>query len=208
LNLANKLTLTRICMVPFFILFMQLGGICNNILALLIFCTASITDVFDGKIARKNKTVTSLGVFLDPLADKLLTSAAFICFVGITTLGIPAWLVIIIISRDFLITGFRSFAAIKNVTIPASKPGKFKTTSQIIVIIMIIMILISNKIFFKFVDVIPDILNFYDKNSYATLFFLLGETPFWSTLLVSVLTIYSGVDYIFKYRKLLSEKYE
>jgi CDP-diacylglycerol--glycerol-3-phosphate 3-phosphatidyltransferase len=195
-------------MVPFFILFMELGGICNNIVALVIFCIASITDVLDGKIARKNKTVTSLGMFLDPLADKLLTSAAFVCFVGITTLGIPAWMVIIIIFRDFLITGLRSFAAIKNVTIPASKSGKFKTASQIIVIIITIIILISNKIFFKLTDIIPGILKFYDKNSYVTLIGLLGETPFWATFIVSVITIYSGVEYIFKYRKLLSEKHE
>jgi CDP-diacylglycerol--glycerol-3-phosphate 3-phosphatidyltransferase len=187
---------------------MELGGICNNILALVIFCIASVTDVLDGKIARKNKTVTSLGVFLDPLADKLLTSAAFICFVGITSLGIPAWMVIIIVSRDFLITGLRSFAAIKNVTIPASKSGKFKTASQIIVIIITIMILISNKMFFKLIDIIPGILKFYDKNSHVTLVVLLGETPFWATFIVSTLTIYSGMEYIFKYRKLLSEKYE
>ncbi|MDR3256732.1 MAG: CDP-diacylglycerol--glycerol-3-phosphate 3-phosphatidyltransferase [Endomicrobium sp.] len=206
MNLANKLTIARICMIPFFILFMELDGVYNSILALIIFCVASITDLLDGQIARKNKTITSLGIFLDPLADKLLMSAAFICFVGIPMLGIPAWMVIVIISREFLITGFRSVAAVKNVMIPADKAGKFKTTFQIVVIIITMVILIVNEILSKFTDITPEILKLYNYDSYAILIVIMEKTPFWATLVATVLTIYSGANYIFKYRKLLSEK--
>lgn len=196
MNLANKLTIARVCMIPFYILFMELGGFCNSILALLVFSIAAITDFFDGKIARENKTVTSLGIFLDPLADKLLISAAFICFVDIPMLGITAWMVIAIIAREFLITGLRSIAVCKNIIIPADKSGKFKTTSQMIVIITIMVILIVNEAFSKF----------YDSDVYATLAVIMDEIPFWATLYAAILTIVSGVNYVWKYRKLLGEK--
>jgi CDP-diacylglycerol--glycerol-3-phosphate 3-phosphatidyltransferase len=204
MNLANKLTLMRICTIPFFILFMELGGICNSILALLIFCVASITDLLDGQIARKNKIITPLGVFLDPLADKLLISAAFIYFVNIPMLGVAAWMVVIIVAREFLMMGFRSIAAAKNVIIPADKAGKLKTISQIlaIIIIMVIVILVVNKAFFKFLGVTQDSL----KNSCSMLLFVMEKTPFWVTFVVVVLTVYSGAKYIWKHRKLISEE--
>jgi CDP-diacylglycerol--glycerol-3-phosphate 3-phosphatidyltransferase len=191
-------------MVPFYILFMELGGVYNSIFALLIFCLASITDLLDGRIARKNKTVTSLGIFLDPLADKLLISAAFICFVGIPMLGITAWMVITIIAREFLMTGLRSIAAAKRVIIPADKAGKFKTTSQIIVIILITLILILNRSFFEFYGITYYAFKYY----YSTLAAVMEKTPFWATFAVVLLTIYSGAKYMWKYRKLISEKCE
>ena len=206
MNLANKLTITRMCMVPFYILFMELGGFYNSILAFLIFFIAAITDFFDGKIARENKAVTSLGIFLDPLADKLLISAAFICFVDIPMLGITAWMVIAIIAREFLITGLRSITAYKNIIIPADKSGKFKTTSQIIVIIITMIILIINEAFLKFSGVTLDALKFYDHGTYATLAVIMEKVPFWSTLYAAVFTIVSGANYMWKYKKLLSEK--
>jgi CDP-diacylglycerol--glycerol-3-phosphate 3-phosphatidyltransferase len=206
MNLANKLTISRVCMVLFYVLFMELGGFYNSIFALIVFSIASITDFFDGQIARKNKIVTSIGVFLDPLADKLLISAAFICFVEIKMLGISAWMVIAIITREFLITGLRSIAAYNNVIIPADKSGKFKTTSQIITIITIMMILIINEAFLKFVGITPDILKSYNYGSYATLAIIMEKTPFWATLVIVVFTVFSGANYIWKYRELLIEK--
>ncbi len=205
MNLANKLTVARICMVPFFILFMELDGFWCSIFALVIFCIASITDYLDGEIARKQNTITSLGIFLDPLADKLLISAAFICFVDIPSLNIPAWMVIAIISREFLITGLRSIAATKNVIIPADKAGKFKTTSQIVVIITTIVILIVHEGFFKFYNVTPDMLLTFDNGSYRTLALVLQKTPFWATLVATILTIYSGLNYMLKHRALFKE---
>src|SRR3989339_1622228 len=145
MNFANKLTLLRIALLPFLIVFMHLNNFWTRILALIIFVGAAVTDIYDGIIARKYKTITTLGIFLDPLADKLIISAALISFVGLRELHIPAWMVILIISREFVITGLRSLAAAKNVIIPADKSGKFKTTSQItsIITLMISLIVIS-----------------------------------------------------------------
>jgi CDP-diacylglycerol--glycerol-3-phosphate 3-phosphatidyltransferase len=206
MNLANKLTVARICLVPFYILFMELGGFYNSIFALIVFCIASITDFFDGQIARKNKMITSLGIFLDPLADKLLISAAFICFVDIPELGITAWMVIAIIARDFLITGLRSISAYKNVIIPADKSGKFKTTFQIIVIIVVMVILIVNEGLLKFTDMTPEILKLYAHGSYVTLAVIMEKTPFWATFASVILTVFSGLNYMWKYRKLLGAR--
>jgi CDP-diacylglycerol--glycerol-3-phosphate 3-phosphatidyltransferase len=207
MNLANKLTIARICMVPFFILFMEKGGFYNSILALVVFCTASITDMLDGHIARRNKTVTSLGIFLDPIADKLLISSAFIYFVDIPVLGITAWMVIIIIAREFIITGLRSIAAVRSVIIPADKYGKFKTISQIIAIVVTMVILITYEAFFEFEGLTPDVLSlYYGLGSYNVLSLMIKKIPFWATIVVVVLTVYSGGNYIFKHRKLFSEK--
>ncbi|AKL97953.1 CDP-diacylglycerol--glycerol-3-phosphate 3-phosphatidyltransferase [Endomicrobium proavitum] len=203
MNLANRLTVARIIMVPFFILFMELDGFWFAILALIIFSAASITDYFDGKIARKQNTITSLGIFLDPLADKLLISAAFICFVNIAYLNVPAWMVVAIIAREFLITGLRSIAAAKNVIIPADKSGKFKTTSQIVVIILLLLIIILNETLLKFYGVSIESLRY--TADYHSLGAFLCALPMWSVLIAAILTIYSGLHYILKHRKLLIE---
>jgi CDP-diacylglycerol--glycerol-3-phosphate 3-phosphatidyltransferase len=150
MNLANKLTMLRMALVPFLILFMYLDNFWTRITALIIFVAAAITDIYDGIIARRQKTVTTLGIFLDPLADKLIISAAFISFVGLKELHIPAWMVILIIAREFVITGLRSIAATKNVIIAASKAGKFKTTSQIVSIITLMLVLIVNSALWRF----------------------------------------------------------
>ncbi|MDR3196219.1 MAG: CDP-diacylglycerol--glycerol-3-phosphate 3-phosphatidyltransferase [Endomicrobium sp.] len=206
MNLANKLTIARICLVPFFILFMELGGFFNTTFALIVFCAASITDFFDGRIARKNKTVTSLGIFLDPLADKLLISSAFICFAGIPYLKIAVWMVIAIISREFLITGLRSIAAYKNVMIPADKSGKFKTTSQIVVIIATLAIVIINEAFAKYAGIPIDFFKFYNSGAYSYAIAVMEKIPYWFTFFAALFTIFSGANYVFKYKNLLSEK--
>lgn len=203
MNLANKLTITRICLVPFFILFIELGGFWCSVAALLVFIIASLTDLIDGEIARRTNSITSLGIFLDPLADKLLISAAFICFVAKSSLGVPAWMVIAIISRDFLITGLRSIAASKNVIIPADKSGKFKTTSQIVVIVLILLILIINEGLLKFANITPEMLLTYQNGAYRTLAIIMQKTPFWATLATTILTIYSGLNYMLKHKEVL-----
>ncbi|MDR1474784.1 MAG: CDP-diacylglycerol--glycerol-3-phosphate 3-phosphatidyltransferase [Endomicrobium sp.] len=203
MNLANKLTIARICLVPFFILFMELRGFFNTVIALVIFCAASITDFFDGHVARKQKTVTSLGIFLDPLADKLLISSAFICFVSITYLGISAWMVIAIISREFLITGLRSIAAYKNVIIPADKSGKFKTTSQIIVIITVLVIVIINEAFNKYFGMSIEFFRFYSLGVYSYIVIIIERIPYWFTFFAVIFTIFSGAKYVFKYRNFI-----
>jgi CDP-diacylglycerol--glycerol-3-phosphate 3-phosphatidyltransferase len=179
---------------------MELSGFSNTILALLLFIVASITDFFDGKIARKNKIVTPLGIFLDPLADKMLISASFICFTNISFLNIPAWMVISIITREFLITGLRSIAAYKNLIIPADRAGKFKTTSQIVAILLITVILILNEYF------IANPTSLYLNKYFLQYSNFVNKTPFWITFVIVILTVISGLNYMCKYRDLLNEK--
>lgn len=138
MNLPNKLTTIRVCMIPFFVFFMMtdyLGGV-SKWIALAVFVAASLTDLLDGKIARKYNLVTNFGKFMDPLADKLLVCSALICFVELGAL--PAWMVIIIISREFIISGFRLIASDNGIVIAASYWGKFKTVFQMAMTILLI----------------------------------------------------------------------
>ena len=138
MNLPNKLTILRVLMIPFFVVFMlwDITGAADKWIAAAIFIIASLTDMLDGKIARKYNLVTNFGKFMDPLADKLLVGAAMICLVEMGRL--PAWIVIIIISREFIISGFRLIASDNGVVIAASYWGKFKTVFQMAMIIVLI----------------------------------------------------------------------
>lgn len=140
MNLPNKLTILRVIMIPFFVLALMLQGGENQTyryVAAVIFILASLTDLLDGKIARKYNLVTNFGKFMDPLADKLLVCSALICFIELSQ--IPAWIVIIIISREFIISGFRLVASDNGVVIAASYWGKFKTVSQMVLVILLIV---------------------------------------------------------------------
>lgn len=138
MNLPNKLTILRMIMIVPFVVFMlvPIGGTAGKWIALALFVIASLTDLLDGKIARKYNLVTTFGKFMDPLADKLLVCSALICLVELGR--IPAWIVIIIISREFIISGFRLVASDKGVVIAASWWGKFKTTFQMVMIVLMI----------------------------------------------------------------------
>ena len=138
MNLPNKLTLSRVIMVPFFVVFILLVPqfLYFKWIALAIFVIASLTDLLDGKIARKYNLVTNFGKFMDPLADKLLVCAAMICLIEMGR--IPSWVVIIIISREFIISGFRLVASDNHVVIAASYWGKFKTTFQMIMVCLML----------------------------------------------------------------------
>lgn len=139
MNLPNKLTILRVILIIPFVLCMLLPGVgtAGKYAAVVIFIVASLTDMLDGKIARKNNLVTNFGKFMDPLADKLLVCAAMICLTANGKLA--AWIVIVIISREFIISGFRLVASDNGVVIAASYWGKFKTTFQMIMIIMLIL---------------------------------------------------------------------
>lgn len=139
MNLPNKLTVLRVLMIPFFVVFMLMDIVpgMDKWIALAIFVIASLTDLLDGKIARKYNLVTNFGKFMDPLADKLLVSSAMICLVEMGRL--PAWIVIVIISREFIISGFRLVASDSGIVIAASYWGKFKTVFQMVMIIVMIM---------------------------------------------------------------------
>ena len=176
MNLPNKLTVLRVLMIPFFVVFMltDLGGASGKWIALAIFIIASLTDLLDGKIARKYNLVTNFGKFMDPLADKLLVSAAMICLIENGKLA--AWIVIIIISREFIISGFRLVASDNGIVIAASYWGKFKTTFQMLMIIVLIMDL-------------------------GGIFDTIGTVLIWVSL---ALTIISLVDYIAKNKEVLT----
>ena len=140
MNLPNKLTMFRVILIPFFVFFLlaDIGlDILGPVLALIIFIVASLTDMLDGKIARKYNLVTNFGKFMDPLADKLLVCSALICLIELEK--VPSWLVIIIIAREFIISGFRLIAAEHQIVIAASMWGKFKTTFQMVAIILLIL---------------------------------------------------------------------
>ncbi|MCD8014215.1 MAG: CDP-diacylglycerol--glycerol-3-phosphate 3-phosphatidyltransferase [Lachnospiraceae bacterium] len=137
MNLPNKLTMLRVCLVPVFVVLMLVDAIPNgNIWAGILFILASLTDMLDGYIARKNNLITDFGKFMDPIADKLLVCSAMICLVAQEKLA--AWMVIIIIGREFIISGFRLVASDKGTVIAASYWGKFKTVFQMVMIVMLI----------------------------------------------------------------------
>lgn len=139
MNTPNKLTIARMIIVPFLVIFLLTGwgGEANRYISLTLFVVASVTDWFDGYLARKNNLVTNFGKFMDPLADKLLVCSAMICMIELNRL--PAWFVIIIIGREFIISGFRLIAAENGIVIAANYWGKFKTASQMIMIILLIL---------------------------------------------------------------------
>ncbi len=134
MNLPNRLAILRIFLIPFFVFFMLSDF--SKWIALIIFVVASLTDMLDGKIARKYNLVTDFGKFMDPLADKLLVCSALICLVELKR--IPAWIVIAIISREFIISGFRLVAAEKQIVIAANFWGKIKTVCQMFMVILMI----------------------------------------------------------------------
>lgn len=177
MNLPNKLTVLRIIMVPFFVFFMlaETGGAANKWIALVLFCVASLTDLLDGKIARKYNLVTNFGKFMDPLADKLLVCSAMICLVEMEKLA--AWIVIVIISREFIISGFRLVASDNGIVIAASYWGKFKTVFQMAMIIVLII-------------------------DMGGVFDLIGTVLIWIAL---ALTIISLLDYVLKNKQVLTE---
>lgn len=167
MNLPNKLTILRIVIIPLFVLFLyvDIGDNINLYIAALLFIAASLTDLLDGKIARKYNLVTNFGKFMDPLADKLLVCSALIALVDIEKLA--GWIVIIIISRDFIINGLRVLAADNGIVIAASYWGKLKTTCQMIMIVLLIvdldipyMYIINN--FFVYVALILTIISLFD----------------------------------------------
>ncbi|MDO5714996.1 MAG: CDP-diacylglycerol--glycerol-3-phosphate 3-phosphatidyltransferase [Tissierellia bacterium] len=136
MNTPNKLTFLRILMVPIFVWSMYLEFSNSRLIATILFVIASLTDFFDGYLARRDHLVTNFGKFADPLADKILVCSAMIL---LSSLGeIPAWGVIIIISREFAVTGFRIIAAAENITIAASPLGKIKTVSQLLSMVLIL----------------------------------------------------------------------
>ena len=180
MNLPNKLTVLRVIMIPFFVVsLLAFHGevrLLRN-LAAAIFIVASLTDMLDGKIARKYNLVTNFGKFMDPLADKLLVCSALICLIELGQL--PSWMVIIIVSREFIISGFRLVASDNGVVIAASYWGKFKTTFQMLMVIVLIL-----DIQMPFFQILGTVL----------------------TYVALILTVVSLIDYIVKNKDVLKDQ--
>ncbi len=176
MNLPNKLTIFRVILIPFFIVFLLIPITpYDKWIALAIFILASLTDLLDGKIARKYNMVTNFGKFMDPLADKLLVCSALICLIELHK--IPAWMVILIIAREFIISGFRLVASDNGVVIAASYWGKFKTTFQMVAVCLLIA----------------------DIPALS----LVTEIVLWIAV---ILTVVSLVDYLIKNKDVMKEK--
>lgn len=141
MNLPTKLTIVRLLATPVFVVLLSVSFTGNYTLALILFLLAMFTDYIDGVLARARGEVTDIGKLLDPLADKILITSAFIIFIGLKEIRIPAWLVIIIVSREFAITGLRLVAACQGKIIPAGRWGKHKTISQVITVSVVLVYL-------------------------------------------------------------------
>lgn len=173
MNLPNSLTIIRIILIPIFVVILLVRIRYGDYIAALIFSVAALTDSLDGYLARKRREVTTLGVILDPLADKLLVTAALISLVELSR--IPGWTAIVILGREFAVSGLRAIKAEQGIVIPASWMGKLKTISQIAAILLVIL-----------------------EKSFEQLFsFPLG---LWMLYLAVAITVLSGIQYFYNFR--------
>ena len=195
MNLANKLTMLRIFLVPVFLIFISVKGIpYGSIVATLVFIIASITDQLDGYIARSRNQVTNFGKFMDPLADKLLVTAALVALVGLKLT--PAWAVVIILAREFAVSGLRTLAASGGVVIATSWWGKIKTVTQIIaILLLLIKVNIGESL---------SAVEFVSNNGFLNTFF--AYVPEVIMFVAVLITIISGIDYFVKNKHVISIK--
>lgn len=170
MNVPNSLTLFRIILIPVFIVVLMIHMPYGDLLAAAIFSIAAMTDYLDGYLARRYKQVTKLGIILDPIADKLLITAALICLVELGS--IAGWIAIVILGREFAVSGLRAVKAEEGVIIPASRLGKFKTVSQIFAVLLIIL------------------------QTAVPVFQVIG---IWAMYLAVAITVISGFDYFYKF---------
>jgi CDP-diacylglycerol--glycerol-3-phosphate 3-phosphatidyltransferase len=178
MNLPNKITLARVLMIPIYLIFMLVEQIpYGRYIAGFVFTIAAITDALDGYIARKNNLITNFGKFMDPLADKLLVCSALICFVE--THQMASWIAIIIIAREFIVSGFRTIAADNGVVLAAGWWGKIKTNVQVVMSVMLTV-----NLDFAFINILEEV----------------------SIYLALALTIISMIDYFLKNKELLFSK--
>lgn len=193
MNLANKLTMIRILLVPVFLLFITVKNIpYGSIIATVIFIIASITDQLDGYIARSRNQITNFGKFMDPLADKLLVTAALVSLVELKL--VASWAVVVILAREFAVSGLRTLAASKGKIIAASWWGKIKTVTQMVAILLL---LLKVNIYTS-----VDAINFVDNNLFLNSFFT--YVPEIIMYIAVLITIISGIDYFIKNKHVIS----
>ncbi|ADK14395.1 MULTISPECIES: CDP-diacylglycerol--glycerol-3-phosphate 3-phosphatidyltransferase [Clostridium] len=191
MNLANKLTMLRMILIPFFLIFITVKGMpYGKLIAIAIFILASITDKLDGYIARSRNQITNFGKFMDPLADKLLVTTALICLVEYHI--IPSWVAVIIVAREFAVTGLRTIAAAEGMVIAASPWGKAKTATQIIAIILALLNLTYNHVS---LSLLRGFLNRPHKVLNLVTDVAMG--------IAIIMTLISGIDYFLKNKEVI-----
>ena len=186
MNLPNKLTLLRIVLTFVFMFFLFSQGLGAKVTALCVFSLAALTDLLDGMIAKSRNLITNFGKIMDPIADKILVLAAFLSFIQLQL--IPAWMVIVIIARESIITSLRLFALSKGIVIAASKGGKHKTVSQLVAIFIILLSLILKEAMKQCMSWQPD----YDR--------VIADVGYWAMFSAVILTLISGVSYLWNNR--------
>lgn len=188
MNLPNQLTLLRIALSFLLIPVLLVPGFAAKLAALLIFVAASLTDLWDGRLARKRKLITDFGILMDPIADKILVLSAFLAFVQLNLA--PAWMVVLIAGREFLITGIRLFALGHGQVLPAEASGKHKTVSQMVAISLTLLFLVVRE---------GVAIRSADAQWIET-----GERGIWFLMLLTmILTVTSGISFFWRHRKLI-----
>lgn len=185
MNTPNKLTIARIILSPVFMVFFLMENVYSRALSLVIFAVASFTDLWDGYLARKYGIITGFGKFMDPLADKILTSTAFISFAALGY--VEPWMIMLIIIREFFITGLRSLAAYRGIIISPTVSAKFKTVLQMVTIVVILL-------YINLKTIMPAMGytgGFFELESVSQIFD-------WMVLITTVVTVLTGIDYLIK----------
>lgn len=191
MNLANKLTMARIGMTFLLMWFLFMEGVVAKVITLIIFLAACATDFLDGWVARRRNETSDFGKLMDPIADKILVIGIFLSFVELRL--VPAWMVIVIIAREFLITGLRLFAMRKGVVLAAEKAGKHKTVSQMLTIFVILLVLVFREFLFGGSQTQET----FEGGTRTAILLLMSGTVF--------LTLASGFTYLWQNRKLIKE---
>lgn len=202
MNLPNKITVARILLVPVFVVALLLPMDSANLIALGIFVIASITDSLDGHIARSRNMVTNFGKFLDPLADKLLVSSVLIALAGMNK--IPSWFVMVIVAREFMVTGIRLIASGEGRVIAASIWGKLKTITQIVAISLLLLdstpYLVDDKHDVFMINKLKDL---FSTLTVSPVMNTIGILSTIAIILAVVITVFSGIDYLVKNKDVL-----
>ncbi|MEM9280844.1 MAG: CDP-diacylglycerol--glycerol-3-phosphate 3-phosphatidyltransferase [Verrucomicrobiota bacterium] len=193
MNLPNQLTVARLILSFIFVALLSMDGLAfGKTAAFLVFAVAAFTDFLDGYLARKHQLITNFGKLMDPLADKILMCAGFVLLTRLEL--IPAWMVVVILSREFLVTGLRLLASAEGVVLAAEKLGKYKTIIQIVTILYFLLYLASSESLFSFLVPI------FEAPFLGVA--VLGQILNWGSL---ILTLWSGVSYVAKNRGMLTD---
>ncbi|MCF6285488.1 MAG: CDP-diacylglycerol--glycerol-3-phosphate 3-phosphatidyltransferase [Candidatus Hydrogenedentes bacterium] len=190
MNLPNKLTVARCILTAFFVAFLSFQDVYSYALGYIVFVTAAITDYYDGKIARERNLVTNFGKLLDPVADKVLVVSAFVMLLGIPAMQVPAWSIVMILAREFLVTGARSLGAAQGIVIPANKWGKMKTILQLVyacTFLFLVVLLQGLEQYPALGDSIPGDVSLY--------LYGIGIASQWAIIFVALYTVYSGIQF-------------